>query len=73
MYTERDLKKLKKAIFDLAQGKRVVSVTINDREIKYGQANLDQLNMLLSTVQQSLDQQSKKHPTYQIIRSGKGL
>ena len=71
MYTERDLKKIKRAILSLAEGKRVVSVSINGREVKYGQAELPQLQELAKEIQSEITKSSSHR--YTLIKSSKGL
>lgn len=72
MYTESDLKKLEKAILDLVTGKRIVSVTLNDRTIRYGQAELPHLRGLLSDVENNISKQ-QGNSRYALIQSTKGL
>ena len=72
MYTESDLRKVKKAILDLVSGKRVVSVAINDRTIRYGQAELPHLREVLADVQNHLSKKQGKS-RYALIQSTKGL
>ena len=71
MYTDRDLKKIKRAILSLAEGKRVVSVSINGREVRYGQAELPQLQELAKEIQSQLTKASSHR--YSLIKSSKGL
>ena len=71
MYTERDLNKVKRAILYLAEGKRVVSVSLAGREVKYGQAELPQLQDLANEIQSALSRSSS--PRYSLIQSDKGL
>ncbi|MBT4838871.1 MAG: hypothetical protein HON94_16155 [Methylococcales bacterium] len=71
MYTERDLKKVKRAILSLAEGKRVVSVNISGREVKYGQTELSDLQKLSNEIQSALVKSTKS--SYSLIKSNKGL
>ncbi len=71
MYTERDLNKVKRAILYLAEGKRVVSVSLAGREVKYGQAELPQLRELANEIQSELSKHQA--PRYTLIKSDKGL
>jgi len=71
VYTERDLNKVKRAILYLAEGKRVVSVSLAGREVKYGQAELPQLQDLANEIQSALSRSSS--PRYSLIQSDKGL
>ena len=71
MYTERDLNKVKRAILYLAEGKRVVSVSPAGREVKYGQAELPQLQDLANEIQSALSKSTS--PRYSLIQSDKGL
>ena len=71
MYTERDLAKVKRAILSLAEGKRVVSVSIAGREVKYGQTQLPELQNLANDIQSNLAK--AKSPRYTLIKSDKGL
>ena len=71
MYTERDLNKVKRAILSLAEGKRVVSVSLAGREVKYGQAELPQLQDLANEIQSELAKATT--PRYSLIQSDKGL
>ena len=72
MYTASDLKKVKKAILDLVSGKRIVSVSLNDRTIRYGQAELPHLRELLADVENSISKQ-QGNSRYALIQSTKGL
>jgi hypothetical protein len=71
VYTERDLNKVKRAILYLAEGKRVVSVSLAGREVKYGQAELPQLQDLANEIQSALSKSTS--PRYSLIQSEKGL
>jgi hypothetical protein len=71
MYTENDLTLIKQAILELAGGRRVVSLSINGREIRYGQAELPQLQALAIEVQNDINQPNQ--PRYSLIQSSKGL
>jgi hypothetical protein len=71
VYTERDLNKVKRAILSLAEGKRVVSVSLAGREVKYGQAELPQLQDLANEIQSALSKSTS--PRYSLIQSDKGL
>ena len=71
MYTERDLKKVKRAILSLAEGKRVDSVNISGREVKYGQTELSDLQKLSNEIQSALVKSTKS--SYSLIKSNKGL
>ena len=72
MYTATDLKKVKKAILDLVSGKRIVSVSLNDRTIRYGQAELPHLRELLADVENNISKQ-QGNSRYALIQSTKGL
>lgn len=72
MYIENDLKKVRKAILDLVSGKRIVSVSLNDRTIRYGQTELPHLRELLADVENSLSKQ-QENTRYVLIQSSKGL
>ena len=71
MYSDEDLTRIKKAILDLAEGYRVVSVSINGREIRYGRADLPQLQALATEIQNDINKPNQ--PRYTLIQSSKGL
>lgn len=72
MYTASNLKKVKKAIIDLVSGKRIVSVSLNDRTIRYGQAELPHLRELLADIESHISRKQGKS-RYALIQSTKGL
>ena len=45
-YTESDLELVRKAILDLATGKRAVSVRLGDVTVEFGRADMDKLRKL---------------------------
>jgi hypothetical protein len=53
-YTQADQENVQAAIMALATGSRVVSITMGDKTIQYGQADTDKLRALLSEIKVEL-------------------
>ena len=64
MYTADDLVQIKKAILDLAQGKRVVQVQFNDQVVRYASTDLEKLQQLEQRIRQQLIKRPKQYRVY---------
>ncbi len=71
-YTQSDLDSVKAAILALATGERVVRVTIGDKMIEYGQAQLNHLRTLRAEIATEL-QAASGNPRVIVLQTSKGL
>jgi hypothetical protein len=71
-YSEADLAAIETAILELAQGKRVVSVTMDGRTVQWQQADLDKLIALRNQIQ-SESQAAAGRPRFVLTSTSKGL
>jgi len=73
-YTQAELDKVQQALVDLAQGKRIVSVLANGKNIAYGQAQIKDLETLRNAMQLEINQTSTtKNQRFVLTQSSKGL
>ena len=71
-YSETDLESVKTAILALATGERVVKVSLGDKLIEYGQAQLKDLRALRAEIEADLETQSGKSRVF-LTQTSKGL
>jgi len=71
-YTTADLTKIQAAIIALAEGKRVVSVTVNGKIIAYGQSQIKELQALRDSIQAEMNAASSTR-RFVLTTTGKGL
>ena len=73
-YTADELAKVQQAIVDLAQGKRIVSVMANGKNIQYGQSQIKDLEELRNAMQLEINQASTNtQRRFVLTQSSKGL
>jgi len=73
-YTADELAKVQQAIVDLAQGKRIVSVMANGKNIQYGQSQIKDLEELRNAMQLEINQASTTtQRRFVLTQSSKGL
>ena len=71
-YTTADLTKIQDAIIALAEGKRVVSVTVNGKTIAYGQSQIKELQALRDSIQAEINAASNAR-RFVLTSTEKGL
>ena len=71
-YTENDLESIKTAILALATGERVVKVSLGEKLIEYGAAQLKDLRALRAEIESDLETQSGKSRVF-LTQTSKGL
>jgi hypothetical protein len=71
-YTQADQENVQAAIMALATGSRVVSITMGDKTIQYGQADIDKLRALLSEIRVELNAAAGQR-RYLLTSTSKGL
>jgi len=72
MYTQTNLEEIEIAILSLAQGKRVVSISMNGRTVAYGPADIMSLKSLRKEIRSELVK-SRGRKKYALLTSSKGL
>jgi len=72
MYTQTNLEEIEIAILSLAQGKRVVSISMNGRTVAYGPADISSLKSLRKEIRSELAK-SNGRKKYALLTSSKGL
>lgn len=71
-YTQTDLDNVRSAIIALATGARVVRVSISDKIIEYGQAQLNQLRALRQEIMSEVNSNAGRR-RFVLTRTSKGL
>ena len=71
-WTQTDLESVNEAILALATGERAARVTLGDKTIEYGQAQLTDLRALRAEIKADLDAQSGKSRVF-YMQTSKGL
>jgi hypothetical protein len=71
-YTATDLANVQAALVDLARGKRVVSVTVGDKTISYGPAQIRDLKDLRDEIRGEVETTSTQK-RFVLTRTEKGL
>jgi|WetSurSiteA1Bulk_404760.scaffolds.fasta_scaffold32912_3 hypothetical protein len=71
-FTQTDQESVQAAVIALATGSRVVSATMGDKTIQYGQADVDKLRALLSEIKTELSAAAGRR-RYLLTSSSKGL
>jgi len=72
MYTQTHLEEIELAILSLAQGKRVVSISMNGRTVAYSPSDIASLKSLRKEIQTELAKK-KGRKKYALLTSSKGL
>ena len=72
MYTKNNLDDIEQAILSLAQGRRVVSISMNGRTVAYGPTDLASLKQLRDEIKTELAR-SRGRKRYALLTSSKGL
>ena len=72
MYTQTNLEEIELAILSLAQGKRVVSISMNGRTVAYGPADIASLKSLRKEIKTELAK-GRGRKKYALLISTKGL
>lgn len=73
MYTAAELIKVQAAIVALAEGTRVVSVSVNGKTIEYGPADIKSLQTLRDAMQAEINSASTATRRYVLTSTEKGL
>jgi len=72
MYTQTNLEEIELAILSLAQGRRVVSISMNGRTVAYGPTDIASLKSLRKEIKTDLAKK-RGRKKYALLTSSKGL
>jgi len=72
MYTQTNLEEIEIAILSLAQGRRVVSISMNGRTVAYGPTDIASLKSLRKEIKTDLAKK-RGRKKYALLTSSKGL
>lgn len=71
-YTSANLTSIENAIIALATGTRAVRVTINNKTVEYGQADMEKLRSLRAEIQKDIVMTAGTGKRYRYLQTSKG-